>query len=206
MVKRKILIIDYGVGNVQSVFNAVTSLGWDVLVSSQLDDVPRADAFILPGVGAFGTAMKNLHQQNIVEVLSREVLERKKPLLGICLGMQLLAETSEEDGVHHGLAWLPARVVRLEPGDGLRVPHVGWNRVDVVRREPLFSGLNGDHSYYFVHSYVFACDEAYVSARFHYGVDCVAAVQKDNIFGTLFHPEKSSATGLHVLRNFLRLI
>ncbi len=206
MAKSRILVVDHGMGNVKSVLNAVMSLGCEALVSSRREEILRADAFILPGVGAFGEAIKNLHDHGIVEVLTREVLEKKKPLLGICLGMQLLADNSEESGGHQGLGWIPARVLKLDPGDGFRIPHVGWSQVKVVRPDPLFKDLNGAHSFYFVHSYVLTCNDTYITAHFRYGTGCVAAVQKDNVFGTLFHPEKSSAAGLQVLRNFLSLV
>ncbi len=199
----RFMVIDYGMGNLHSMVNAMTFLGADVFISDDRKDLDRADAYILPGVGAFGEAMNSLRRLELIEPLSEQVLAHRKPFLGICLGMQLIAEDSEEIGFHQGLGWLPGHVKRLEPGDGLRLPHVGWNDVTVLRREPLFDRIQGDHNFYFVHSYHVVCDERLVAATCCYGTTVVAALQKDNIFAAQFHPEKSQANGLRLLRNFV---
>lgn len=205
MHKKDILIIDYGVGNVRSVTNALALLGYTYTVSGKADDISRARAYILPGVGAFGEAMQNLESRGIIEVLRREVVEGKKPLLGICLGMQVLAEDSTESGVHKGLGWIPGHVTKIT-GQGIRVPHVGWNELSVRTKAPLFSALSEGPQFYFDHSYRFEAAPEYVAATCDYGGTLVAAVQKDNIFGVQFHPEKSQKSGLRLLRAFLNYV
>lgn len=199
---RNILIVDYGMGNVRSVENALAVIGCRPFVSADPSDAMRADAFVLPGVGAFGEAMRNLRASGMADALSHEVLTRRKPILGVCLGMQLLGESSDEGGHHAGLGWIPARVTAIPQEPGLRVPHMGWNDVTIVTPEPLFSTPEARRSFYFAHSYVFSCAPELVAATFEYGGRHVAAFRKDNIFGTQFHPEKSSEAGTALLRNF----
>ena len=198
-----ITIIDYGMGNLRSVFNALTLLGEDAHITSDPDEVLRAERLILPGVGAFGLAMHNLRERGLIDPLNEKVIQQGTPILAICLGMQLLAESSSEHGDHAGLGWIPGRV-RMFEMDGLKVPHVGWNDITVQGDPPLFKGLGSNKEFYFVHSYHFETDEAQViAATTDYGYDFVAAVHRDNIFGTQFHPEKSQDNGLRVLRNFI---
>lgn len=204
--QNKILVIDYKVGNHQSVINALNFLGYDFMVSNKRDDIIQAPFYILPGVGAFAEAMRNLHRMGIIEILQEEVLIKKKPLLGICLGMQVLAEDSQENGFHKGLGWIKGHVVRLKEKKGFRVPHVGWNNIRIKRSEPLFMRTKEDANFYFDHSYHFVTDGAYISATCDYGSDIVASVQKDNIFGVQFHPEKSQTTGLKLFRSFFNCI
>lgn len=199
---RRVLVVDYGMGNVRSVSNALAASGCEPIVSADPAEAIRADAFVLPGVGAFGEAMRNLRASGMADALSHEVLTRRKPILGVCLGMQLLGESSEEGGHHEGLGWIPARVTALPASRELRVPHMGWNDVAVVRPEPLFTGTDATRTYYFAHSYVVSCPPELISATFDYGGRNVAAFQRDNIFGTQFHPERSSEAGAAVLRNF----
>jgi glutamine amidotransferase len=199
---RKVLVIDYGMGNVRSVSNALSAIGCEPIVSSNPSDALRADGFVLPGVGAYGEAMRNLKASGMADALSHEVLTRGKPILGVCLGMQLLGESSEEGGFHEGLGWIPAKVTALPQERDLRVPHMGWNDVAIVKPDPLFSGTAESRTYYFAHSYVFSCAPELVSATFDYGGTNVAAFQRDNIFGTQFHPERSSEAGSALLRNF----
>jgi glutamine amidotransferase len=161
---------------------------------------------ILPGVGAFPEAMNNLRQRKLVEPLRRAVLDEGKPLLGICLGMQLLADSSEEYGVCRGLSLIPGQVRKIPLSDGLRLPHIGWNGVSIRKREPLFLDINEGGAFYFVHSYRFECDQAYIAGITDYGVDITAAVQKNRIFGVQFHPERSQRKGLHLLRNFVDFV
>lgn len=202
----RIAIIDYGMGNIGSVQGALRQLGTDCLVSNQPQELARADAYILPGVGAFGAAMANLEQHGLPPFLREQVVEAGKPLLGICLGMQLLAEDSTEMGFHRGLGWIPGHVVELKHGAGLRVPHVGWSELRHPRAHRLFDRLDDQSHFYFDHSFHFACAPEFVAADCDYGVAVTAAVQKGTILGVQFHPEKSQRSGLKLLRNFLRLV
>ena len=205
--KKNIAIIDYGVGNTYSVKEAIAQLDCNVSVTSDPEQLKKADALILPGVGAFEAAMENLQRRHLIEHLQEMVVDGGKPLLGICLGMQLLADFSEENGYHKGLGWINGKVVRLEPESSIRVPHVGWNDVTVNKPEPLFERIKGEANFYFDHSYHFIpSDENYVAAKVNYGRSMVAAVKKDNIHGVQFHPEKSQITGLRLLKGFLNSV
>ncbi len=203
---KKIIIIDYKVGNHQSVENALNSLGYKFLVSNKKKDIQNAEVIILPGVGAFSEAMTNLKKLGILDVLSKEVLVNKKPILGICLGMQIMADYSEENGYHKGLGWIQGGFVKFESKKGLRVPHVGWNTIKIIKKEPLFSKIKDDASFYFDHSYHFKGKKENISAVCSYGSSVVAAFQKGNIFGLQFHPEKSQNNGLKVFRGFFNYI
>ena len=204
MSKNKVLIVDYGVGNHQSVVNALKFLGYDFLVSGKKDDILKASSYILPGVGAFGEAMKNLHKLDIINLLSEQVLLKKKPILGICLGLQILSEYSVENGYNDGLGWIKGHIDRFDENKNIRIPHVGWNTIKIVKKEPLFSKTEEHFSFYFDHSYHFICGEEFVCATCFYGTDFVAAIQKDNIFGVQFHPEKSQNSGLKLFRCFFK--
>lgn len=206
MSKNQILIIDYGVGNDQSVMNALKFLGYDFLVSNKKEDILSSSAYILPGVGAFNEAMANLNNLGIIDLLKEQILKGGKPILGICLGFQILAESSEENGLHNGLGLIKGRVVRFKAKKGFRIPHVGWNTLKIIKENPLFLKLQGNPSFYFDHSYHLECDKSYVSAECFYGENVVAAVQKDNIFGVQFHPEKSQNNGLKLFRSFFNYL
>lgn len=203
---RDVLVIDYGVGNHLSILNALDFLGYRYAVSDKAEDIEKAPAYILPGVGAFGEAMHNLEKLNIIDVLKEQVFKKKKPILGICLGMQLLAEDSEEKGKHKGLGLLKGHVIELKPAQKLRVPHVGWNSLKIREKAPLFARTSAEPHFYFDHSYYLKCDPALVSATCAYGEDITAAVQKDNIFGVQFHPEKGQANGLKLFRGFFNYV
>lgn len=200
-----VVIIDYGLGNLRSVAGAVHRLGHEFRISRDAQDLEAADQLILPGVGAFGDGMKNLHELGLVSLLNRLVLHERKPILGICLGCQLLARESFEFGHHAGLGWIDASVVRLCPPDQeLRVPHVGWNELHQTRPCPLWESVAPGSLFYYVHSFHLQCrDESVVTGLCPYGTNFVAAVRQGNIYGTQFHPEKSQLAGLTVLRNFL---
>jgi glutamine amidotransferase len=205
--KKNIAIIDYGVGNTHSVREAVKSLDCDVTISDNPEKLKKADALILPGVGAFEAAMDNLRNRDLIEPLNEMVLEKGKPLLGICLGMQLFADESEENGLHKGLRWIRGSVKKIQDQPDLRVPHVGWNDIDVIDQSPLFDRLQDKRNFYFDHSYHFVCnDEKDVVAKVNYGNGLVAAVKRNNILGVQFHPEKSQITGLRLLKGFLNSI
>lgn len=201
--KQKIVIVDYGVGNVYSVYNALLRLGYAVAISSEDVKIKAADFLILPGVGAFKSAINNLRERKLDLVLSEEVLGKHKPILGICVGMQMFATVSEEGGTHKGLDWISGRVTRFNLPKAFAIPHVGWNDILIKRRAPLFerSGLNSN--FYFDHAYHFQCDQTNVAATCDYGTEFVAAVQKNNICGVQFHPEKSQTVGLKLFRSFL---
>lgn len=203
-----VAIVSYGMGNLGSVRRAIEDLGARPFIAEHPAALFEANRIILPGVGAFGEAMARLRDGGWTDALLAQVRERKKPLLGICLGMQLLAEWGDEGGTTAGLALVPGRVRRLDLlGCTLRIPHVGWNDVVSSAADPLFRHIARGDDFYFVHSYAFlAADEANVTATTHYGVPVTAAVRAGNAFGTQFHPEKSSRAGRQVLRNFLEYV
>ena len=202
-------IIDCNLGNLRNVQKALEKLGEDSIISNRQDDIEKADALILPGVGAFGDAMDTLRKMGLVDVIRKEVLEKKKPLLGICLGMQLLAIDGYEKGYHQGLGILPMSVQQLQNEQNIsefRLPHVGWNDI-TVRDTALFKGLPSDANFYFVHSFHARCmDDSIIAATCRYGQEFAAAVHKDNIFATQFHSEKSQAYGFKVLLNFMTYV
>ncbi len=206
MRQTRIYIIDYGMGNVQSVRNAFERLGCEVRVSDDPAALVDADALVLPGVGAFGEAMNNLRERQLIEPLRDAVLNQGMPLLGICLGMQLLADNSAERGSYSGLGLIPGQVREIPVTPGYRLPHIGWNDVSVRQQAPLFDKLTEKSAFYFVHSYRFECDSRYVAGMTDYGTDVVAAIQRERIFGVQFHPERSQRKGLRLLRNFVNFI
>lgn len=204
---QKIVIIDYGVGNTHSVSNAISSLGYKKLkISADVNIIADAEVLILPGVGAFDEAVKNLRDRNLETILNEQVRIKKTPILGICVGMQMLASNSEENGIHEGLNWIKGTVKKLNLPSSFAVPHVGWNNVIVKQQEPLFTRNDLDSNFYFDHSYYFDCDSKYVAAYCDYGIQVTAAVQHENIFGVQFHPEKSQTNGLKLFRAFFNSI
>lgn len=200
--KQKVTIVDYGVGNVHSVYNSILRLGCKVTVSSESAAIKSADFLVLPGVGAFEAAINNLKLRKLDTKLTEEVVCKKKPILGICVGMQMMGTASEENGEHMGLNWIAGRVIKLDLAKGFSVPHVGWNNVQVAKKVPLFEKAGDRSHFYFDHSYHFQCDPKYVAATCEYGTEIVAAVQMDNIYGVQFHPEKSQTMGLKLFRSF----
>jgi glutamine amidotransferase len=201
----KVAIVSYGMGNLGSVRRALEDLGVEPLVAEHPTALFDANRIVLPGVGAFAEGMAHLRRAGWVDALRAQVAEGGKPLLGICLGMQLLADGGDEGGATDGLALVPGRVRRLDAlGCALRIPHVGWNDVRFAQGAPLFRRVAQHDDFYFVHSYAFeAARPADVCATTEYGVPVTAAVQARNVFGVQFHPEKSSRAGRQVLRNFL---
>lgn len=200
-----IAIIDYDAGNIKSVEKALQYLGEEVIITREAEVILNADGVILPGVGAFGDAMDKLNRYGLTEVIHQYV-ETGKSFLGICLGLQLLFEESEESPGVRGLHLLDGKIVRIPAENGLKVPHIGWNDLSFPREGKLFRGLK-EHSYvYFVHSfYLQAEEEQVVTATAEYGVNIHASVEKGNVFACQFHPEKSSEVGLQILRNFIEL-
>ena len=196
-----VAIIDYGMGNVISVQKALKVLNAESIITDNAEQIEKCSHIILPGVGSFRQAMDNLHKRGLVEILNKEVNQNKKPFLGICLGMQLLADRSFEDSETMGLGYISGTVKAI-PATGLPPTHIGWNNIE-VKQLRLFTNVN-DHNFYFVHSFCFNVMNANdIAATVNYGTAVVAAVQKDNIYGTQFHPEKSQMEGIVVLKNFL---
>jgi len=197
-------IIDYDAGNLKSVEKALKYLGEDVVITRDRDVILSADRVILPGVGAFGDAMEKLHQYGLVEVI-HQVVERGIPLLGICLGMQLLFESSEESEGVVGLGILKGKIVRIPEQQGLKIPHMGWNSLDITPGTRLFDGLNQKSYVYFVHSYYLKAENNdIVAASTEYSTHIHAAVESGNVCACQFHPEKSSEVGLKILENFVK--
>ena len=202
---KRIGIIDYGVGNLTSVANALSYISVEPKICNTSDGLEGLHGIILPGVGSFPAGMKNLEQLNIIEALEDKV-KSGLPLLGICLGMQLLAKTSDEFSLTSGLNFIPGSVKKIDDQNGnLRIPHIGWNSV-IFNDCTIARGLEKEEDFYFVHSYGYSeSNEDYVKGVSHYGESIVAIVEKDNIFGTQFHPEKSQKAGLKMLENFTNL-
>jgi imidazole glycerol-phosphate synthase subunit HisH len=203
-----IAIIDYGMGNLYSVSKALERMNVDYIISNEESELEKADGYILPGVGAFKDAMAILNETGLTTFIQK-IVAAGKPLLGICLGMQLLFEESEENGLTKGLSLLPGKIVKIPEtvnGTTLKVPHMGWNDLQIQNQSPLLAEIDAGYAY-FVHSYyVNSEDKSPLLATAEYGVDVPAVVGKDNVFGTQFHPEKSSELGLAILKNYIKIV
>jgi len=201
----KLVIVDYGMGNLQSVANAFRAVGCVPEISRNPQDLKMADGIVLPGVGAFGDGLKKLRVEGWIDVLGEEVRHKNKPFLGLCLGMQLLGTTSTEHSLHAGLNWISGRVERIRSDDpAIRVPHIGWNDVSFTKKNGLYSGLGDSQAFYFMHSYVlYPEDPTVISGLCSHGIEFCASIEKENIWATQYHPEKSQKAGLRVLQNFL---
>ena len=200
-----IAIIDYDAGNIKSVEKALQKLGADVVITKDAETILNAEKVILPGVGAFGDAMANLNKYNLVTVI-KQVVEKGIPFLGICLGLQLLFDRSDETSGVEGLGILKGEVLRIPDHEELKIPHMGWNSLHLQNDGRLFEGLSEDSYVYFVHSYYLKAEEPeIVKATAEYGVTIHASVEKGNVFACQFHPEKSSDVGLQILKNFVEL-
>lgn len=201
-----ITIVDYGMGNVGSVFNMLRKLRAKVQISSDKDEIARSDKLILPGVGHFDRGMNSLNSSGLATILSEQVLVNKKPILGICLGMQMMTRGSEE-GIQQGLGWVAADTVKFSPDNELKIPHMGWNQVKSSIGAKLFESSSVEpERFYFVHSYYVRADNTKdVAANCHYRHDFVAAFEVGNIMGVQFHPEKSHVFGMNLFRRFVAL-
>ncbi|MFH1067220.1 MAG: imidazole glycerol phosphate synthase subunit HisH [bacterium] len=200
----KVAIIDYGMGNIGSVQNALKEIGAQPAVVQHPKEVKKFNRIILPGVGAFGDAMRILRERGLDEALTQAV-EKGTPLLGVCLGMQLIASSSEEGGDHRGLNWIDAKVVRLKAKAGVKIPHIGWNSVSFQKKSPLIEGVPDGSDFYFVHSYHVVCkNKKDVLATCEHGQTFAAMLARDNLYAAQFHPEKSQREGLKILSNFLK--
>jgi glutamine amidotransferase len=204
-----IVVVDYGMGNLGSIMNMLKKVGVDAAISSESATIEKADGLILPGVGSFDKGMQNLTERGLKPLLDEMVIERKKPILGICLGMQLLTQKSEE-GKLPGLSWIQAETVKFnhkKGADNLRVPHMGWNTIKVVRNHRIFDDLYENSRFYFVHSYYVECfDDADILSTTTYGAEFTSCLNKENICGVQFHPEKSHKFGMTFLKNFARIL
>lgn len=210
---QSIIIVDHGMGNARSVLNACVRLGADVKITADIPAIRDSPGIILPGVGAFAEAMDRLNRLGLTEILTNEVMEKGKPYLGICLGMQLLFPAGTEFGSSSGLGWLPGEVLRLDELAGFptedppRLPHIGWNSVIAPRKGTMFAEEGAEEDFYFVHTYATApADERVVSGYSQYGAKFAAAIEVNNISATQFHPEKSHKAGLKLLSNWLRSV
>lgn len=200
-----VAVIDYDAGNIKSVEKALSALGEPVVITRDRDMIWKADRIILPGVGAFGDAMEKLHTYGLVDVI-KEVVKKNTPFLGICLGLQLLFESSEESPGVEGLGVLKGKIVKIPNKEGLKVPQIGWNSLRFPKQGRLFQGIEEEAYVYFVHSYYLQAQEAeIVTATCEYAVHIHASVEQGNVFACQFHPEKSSDVGLRILRNFLAI-
>jgi glutamine amidotransferase len=200
-----IAIIDYGMGNLRSVQKGFEKCGHQATITNDPAMLAKAEKVVLPGVGAFGDAMAELRRRELVEPV-REAIHSGKPFLGICLGLQLLFETGYEDGQHEGLGLLPGEVRRFEVPREYKVPHMGWNELAIRRRAPILEGIAEGSHFYFVHSYYVApSDTSVIAAEANYPEPFTAVIWRDNLFATQFHPEKSQADGLRLLKNFAEL-
>lgn len=205
--KKRVAIIKYGMGNVDSVKRAVEECGGSAVISNEKSDLESATHIILPGVGNFKSGMEHLESDNLISLLYNQIIEEKKPFLGICLGMQLLAQKGWEGGEKPGLGWIQGEIKRFVPNEkDTRIPHIGWNEVFFENENPLFIGIPSGKDFYFVHSYHFVgCKEAEVIGYTPYCGSFISAVNKDNIFGVQFHPEKSQKIGFQLIKNFLEI-
>ena len=202
-----ITIIDYGLGNLRSVQKSFERANLNVKISNDLNEINKADKLVLPGVGHFGKGMKNLKSSGLIDVLNERVLIKKTPILGICLGMQLMTKYSEE-GNSEGLGWIDASTIRFQKDveKKYKVPHIGWNSIDIINDNPFLNKIKNDSQYYFVHTYYVLCkNKKEVMTESDYGVKFHSSFQKDNVFGVQFHPEKSFSVGLQMLENFSKI-
>lgn len=203
-----ITIINYNAGNIKSIQNMLKRIGAKSCISSNAEEIEQAEKLILPGVGHFDYGMRNLQESGLIEVLNKKVLTDKVPLLGICLGAQLLGNRSEE-GIIPGLGWIDMEVVKFDENklaENLKIPHMSWNEMIIKKQSELLAGLNNESRFYFVHSYHMKCnDENDVLTNTNYGYEFTSAVEKDNIYGVQFHPEKSHKFGMRLLENFVNI-
>lgn len=203
----KIVILNYGMGNLNSVKKMLDRMKVDSVISSNHEDVKNAGKIILPGVGHFAKAMSNLRELNLLDVLNEAVLIKRTPILGICLGMELMAKKSEE-GNAEGLGWFDADIIKFNVSDKIKykIPHMGWNQIKIKKDSPLMSDIAESSEFYFVHSYhIKTYDESNILNESEYDYKFVSAIEKDNIFGVQYHPEKSHDAGSQLLKNFTKL-
>lgn len=202
-----IVVIDYNMGNIGSVFNMLKKVGAEVIVSSDIADIERATKLILPGVGSFDNGMQNLNKLGIIPLLNKKILNDKTPILGICLGLQLFTQKSEEGNLS-GLGWINAKTIRFKFDNiNFKIPHMGWNDIKLAKEGILLKEMYLEPRFYFVHSYHVVCnDSSDILTWTHYGYDFVSSIQRENIMGVQFHPEKSHKFGMKLLKNFVEYL
>ena len=202
-----ILIVDYDMGNLRSIQNKLNKIGIDSIISSDPKEILKANKLILPGVGHFAAVMTNLKKMGLINVLKKKVIKEKTPILGICLGMQLFTEYSEEGNVP-GLGWIKAQTKKFnfkEDNNNLRIPHVGWNNINITKKSLILNDFNNESRFYFTHSYhVVPNDNNLILTTTNYGYDFVSSIEHKNIVGVQFHPEKSHIKGLNIIKNFVQ--
>ena len=203
--KKNICILNYGSGNVKSVENLINYLGYNVKVSNQIIDIKNASHIILPGVGAYGVAMEKIKKNIPLDILEEEVLIKKKLFMGICVGMQILSNIGYENGTYNGLGWVEGVVKKLN-SNNLSLPHIGWNNCKFLKSNLIFENMNDINDFYFLHSYVFNLkNENNLLAETNYGNNFCSVLNKENIYGIQFHPEKSQKAGMLLVNNFIKL-
>jgi len=204
-----IVIVNYGIGNLNSILNMLKNIGTKAAISSNISDIEKAKKLILPGVGAFDNGMKNLQDLGFISILNEKVIKNKTPILGICLGMQLFTKKSEE-GKRRGLGWIDADTIRFrfdQKQTGLKIPHMRWNSLNIQKKSPLYNDFYQESRFYFVHSYHINCNnEEDILTKTYYGYNFVSSIQRDNIIGVQFHPEKSLKFGMKFLENYVKFI
>ena len=208
LLNNNIVIIDYNMGNLRSVQKAFEKVGCDAIITNDHDTIRNADKIVLPGVGAFKDGMRYLEELGLIDILNQEVITNKKPFLGVCLGMQLIANKSYEQGETKGLGWIDAEVVKFDFSNSsrkLKIPHVGWNNVSFKNNNICFTDIPNNSDFYFVHSYYMQTTEKIVTSTTDYGYEFVSSIQKNNIYAFQFHPEKSQKVGLQLIKNFVNL-
>lgn len=205
MPDKKVCVLDYGSGNVKSVYNMFLTLDCYVTISNEINEIKSSTHIVLPGVGAFGASMNKIKKKIPLDTLKKEIFQKNKPFLGICVGMQVLFEKGYEFEEHDGLCWIPGNIHKLD-SKGLSLPHIGWNNIKVKKREGLLKNINDDLDFYFVHSYALSdIKNKHAIGLTEYGQFFVSIVQKNNIYGVQFHPEKSQKAGALLLKNFLEI-
>ncbi len=208
MLGSQIVIIDYNMGNLRSVQKAFEKVGSNAIITKDHEEIRNASKIVLPGVGSFKDGMKHLEELGLIDVLNEEIIQKKKPFLGICLGMQLIANKSYENGETSGLNWIDAQVVKFDFSSQtkkLKIPHVGWNELTFNNKNRLFNDIEEHSDFYFVHSYHFKTNEDIVTSYTDYGFNFTSSVNKENIYAFQFHPEKSQTLGLKLIENFVNL-
>ena len=201
-----VVIINYGMGNVKSIKNQLARMSFNSIISSKENDIEKADKIILPGVGHFDAGMKNILANNLFDILTYKVVEKNTPILGICLGMQLFCDASEE-GKTNGFGWLKGKVIKFQINNTkYKIPHIGWNNLNIKNNSKLLKDINEKNYFYFAHSYYLSdVKEKNILAYTSYSFEFISSVRKGNIFGTQFHPEKSHQSGIKILKNFLEI-
>jgi glutamine amidotransferase len=201
----RVCILDYGSGNTKSVFNLIESILPEVIISNSISDIEEATHILLPGVGAFGTSMEKIHQTIPMNILMGSLFEKKKPFLGICVGMQVMASLGFEFDEHDGLGWIEGEVIKLN-SNGFPLPHVGWNSINKKKDSKLFQNIEDNSDFYFVHSYIFnPTNKDLVTSTTNYGEEFCSAIEFNNLFGVQFHPEKSHYAGKKLIENFINM-